>query len=60
MHGIAQFPTYPDLADLDVLRLDRVREDPEDEADALAARRPVLFRPSSPRTSISIHREQVL
>ena len=37
---------------------DREREDFDDEEDALAARRPALFRPSSPWTSISIHRGQ--
>ena len=38
--------------------LDRERVDFDDEKDALAARRPVLFRPSSPWTSISIHNGQ--
>ena len=52
LHGVAQFPTFPDL---DVL--DRGHEDPDDEADALAARRPVLMRTTSPSTSISIHGE---
>ena len=35
--------------------LDCAREDPDDEEDALAARLPALFRPSSPWASISIH-----
>ena len=43
LHGVAQFV------------LDRAREDPDDEADALAARRPALLHPTSPWTSISIH-----
>ena len=35
--------------------LDRAREYPDDEEDAVAARRPALFHPSSPWASISIH-----
>ena len=34
--------------------------DHDDDADALAARFPALFRPSWPRTSITIHRESAL
>ena len=46
LHCEAQFPTCPDLE-----LLDRAREDPDDEADALAARRLALLRPISPWTS---------
>ena len=37
--------------------LDCAREDPKDEKDALAARRPSLFRPRAPCTSISDHKD---
>ena len=52
MHAATRVLTCPVEEDV----LDRAREDPDDEEDALAARQPALFRPSSPWTSISIHR----
>ena len=57
LHGAAQYPTCPDQ---DVL--DRAREDPDDEAGALAVRRPALFHPSSEARlgRASIHREPAL
>ena len=57
LHGAAQYPTCPDQ---DVL--DRAREDPVDEAGALAVRRPALFHPSSEARlgRASIHREPAL
>ena len=54
MHAATRVLTFPVEEDV----LDRAREDPDDEEGALAARaarRPALFRPSSPWTSISIH-----
>ena len=54
MHAVVRVLTCPGEEDV----LDRAREDPDDDEDALAARRPALFRPSSPWTSISIHRGQ--
>ena len=55
MHSTAQFLTCPDE---DVL--DHACEDPYDEADALDERQPAFFCQSSPRPSVSIHREPAL
>ena len=54
MHGATRIRTWQGEEDV----LDSVRKDPDDEEDALAARRLALFRPSSPWTSIAIHRGQ--
>ena len=51
MHAATRVLTCPVEEDV----LDRAREDPDDEEDALAARRPAFFRRSSPWASISNH-----
>ena len=51
MHAAVRVLTCPGEEDVS----DCAREDPDDEEDALAARRPALFRRSSPWASISNH-----
>ena len=55
VHNPTQYLTSPHE---DVL--DRARQEPEVQADALAAREASLFRQSSPWTSIPDHREWAL